>query len=278
MREDISLFRYELALVTIIKNEGHYISEWIDYHHLAGADHFYIYDNESTDNLKEILKPYIENGLVDYTFYPGKCSQVAAYNDAVDKYKFDCRYMGFIDGDEFIVPRGGKSIKDVLHELLDDNPIAAGLTPNWLMFSSGGQENADFTRGVLERFLYRQPNVHPHIKTIANPRLVKDIINCHFCTYFDGKAAVNEKGNIVPSHSNNDGTVDVISINHYYYKSKEEFIAKIKRGYSDHCPPRSLKEIEDDMNDSTVIYDDEILKLCANRRDAVTNGGGAVGA
>ena len=145
MREDTSLFRYELAVVAIFKNEAHYVKEWLDYHLLAGADHFFIYDNESTDDIKEVLKPYIENGIVDYIFYPGRCSQVAAYNDAVDKHKFDCMYMAFIDADEFLVPRGGKSIKTVVHELLDDKPFAAGLTPNWQMFSSGGQEKADFS-------------------------------------------------------------------------------------------------------------------------------------
>ena len=275
MREDVSLFRYELAIVVIIKNEGRYIKEFIDYHALAGADHFYVYDNESTDNIKEILNPYIESGLVEYIPYPGRCSQVAAYNDAVDKYKFDCRYMAFIDADEFITPRGAeaKSIKDILHDILDDIPFAAGLTPNWYMYSSGGQEKADFTRGVTERFLYRQSQVHPHVKTIANPRLVKDILNCHWCQYLDGKAAINEKGGIVPSHSNNCDAIDVIGINHYFYKSKEEFIIKMERGYPDHGRPHPLKEIEDDMNDKTVVFDDAIVRYQQARREKIDGGG-----
>ena len=53
------IFKHDLAIVVIIKNEGKDIAEWIDYHIIAGVSKFYIYDNESTDNTKEILQPYI---------------------------------------------------------------------------------------------------------------------------------------------------------------------------------------------------------------------------
>ena len=78
---DSSLFKYELAIVAILKNEAPYIKEWIDYHLLAGVDHFYLYDNESEDNLKEILQPYIDINIVDYEFFPGKCAQMLVYNE-----------------------------------------------------------------------------------------------------------------------------------------------------------------------------------------------------
>ncbi|MBR2734192.1 MAG: glycosyltransferase family 2 protein, partial [Selenomonadaceae bacterium] len=46
---DRNLFAHDLAIAAILKNEGHYIKEWLDYHLLAGVDHFYLYDNDSTD-------------------------------------------------------------------------------------------------------------------------------------------------------------------------------------------------------------------------------------
>ena len=260
MKEDASLFKYELAICAIFKGEAPYVKEWLDYHLMAGADHFYIYDNESPDNLTEVLKPYIENGIVEYTMMPGKFAQVTAYNDAVDKHKFECRYMAFIDADEFILPRGNKSIKDVLHEILDNNPIAAALTPNWYIFGSGGQEKADFTRGVTERFTYRQSKIDQHIKTIANPRFINFMPNCHHGAYFDGKFAVDECGRIVQGCFNPNGTAARIGINHYFFKSKEEFLAKIKRGTGDHTATRPIQWIENDMNDKTVVFDDEIIK------------------
>ena len=102
---DKNLFLYDLAVVAIMKNEGHYLKEWLDYHLLAGVEHFYLYDNESPDNQAEVVKPYVEAGLVDYFPLPGKAMQMVAYNDAVNRFKFQCRYMAFIDGDEFVYPK-----------------------------------------------------------------------------------------------------------------------------------------------------------------------------
>ena len=110
MQENAALFKYQLAVVAILKNEAPYIKEWIDYHLLAGVDHFYLYDNESEDNLKAKLRPYIKNGIVTYTYYPGKMKQMVAYNEAIRNYKFECNYMAFIDADEFIFPRNNKAI------------------------------------------------------------------------------------------------------------------------------------------------------------------------
>ena len=102
---DKNLFLYDLAVVAILKNEGHYLKEWLDYHLLAGVEHFYLYDNDSTDNQAEVVAPYVAAGLVDYIPAPGKAMQMPVYNDAVKKFKFFCRYMAFIDGDEFIYPK-----------------------------------------------------------------------------------------------------------------------------------------------------------------------------
>ncbi|MBQ3452222.1 MAG: glycosyltransferase family 92 protein [Selenomonadaceae bacterium] len=107
---DRNLFLHNLAVVAIMKCEGPYLKEWLDYHLIAGVDHFYLYDNESPDNQAEVAKPYIEAGLVDYFSLPGKAMQMVAYNDAVRRFKFHCRYMAFIDSDEFVYPkvdRGG---------------------------------------------------------------------------------------------------------------------------------------------------------------------------
>ena len=60
MAVDKDLFLYDLAVVAIMKNAGPYIKEWLDYHLLAGVEHFFIYDNDSLDNMKEVLQPYIE--------------------------------------------------------------------------------------------------------------------------------------------------------------------------------------------------------------------------
>jgi hypothetical protein len=43
------------TLVLIIKNESKYIVEWIEYHRQIGVDHFVIFDNDSSDEIKSII-------------------------------------------------------------------------------------------------------------------------------------------------------------------------------------------------------------------------------
>lgn len=122
MNEDSALFKYKLSIAAIIKNEAPYMKEWIDYHLAAGVDHFYLWNNDSDDNLLEVLQPYIDNNIVDYHFLTGKCSQLAAYNEAIQKYRFSSQYMAFIDADEFIFPHENKSIIEIVEKYLATPP------------------------------------------------------------------------------------------------------------------------------------------------------------
>ncbi|MDR0319713.1 MAG: glycosyltransferase family 92 protein [Rickettsiales bacterium] len=100
-------FPHKLSIVAIAKNEGEYFREWIEYHNMVGVEKFYIYDNESTDNTKEVLEPYIKSGLVEYTYWPGEKQQHHVYRDCLAKRKFDTKWLALIDLDEFLVVNGG---------------------------------------------------------------------------------------------------------------------------------------------------------------------------
>lgn len=47
--------KYTTSICAIVRNEARYILEWIAYHKAVGIDHFYIYDNQSTDETTDIL-------------------------------------------------------------------------------------------------------------------------------------------------------------------------------------------------------------------------------
>ena len=259
--EDSTLFKYELAITAILKNEAPYIKEWLDYHLLAGVDHFYLYDNDSTDNLRELLQPYIDNDTVTYKFYTGKGMQLAAYNEAVKDYKFDCQYMAFIDADEFIYPQENKSIKEVLNEILSINGNAEGIVINWQIFGSSNQEKADFSKGVLERFVYKAKSdfeANRQIKSIVNPRCVELIINPHFVRYYEGKFSINENGTPILSFLNDPCSVNKICINHYFTKSKEEYLNKMGRGKADNVFDEYDMQLFE-SHDQNDVFDDSIL-------------------
>ena len=275
---DKNLFPYDLAVVAILKNEAPYLREWLDYHLLAGVEHFYLYDNDSTDNQAEVAAPYVKAGLVDYFPLPGKAMQYAAYNDAVKRFKFQSRYMAFIDCDEFIYPKTNRSIVEVVDEILSRVPNAAGLGINWQIFGSNGQEKADYTRGVLERFTRRAPynwvvplkennlpGGNAHVKTIANPRRIIFVGSPHCPSFFEKFYPVNEDGVIFYRHFNNPVTAQKIAVNHYYTKSREEFNLKQSRGRADF----NVKYKNDwfDMYDRNEELDDGILKYRAARAE-----------
>ena len=285
---DKDLFLYNLAVVAIMKNEEPYVKEWLDYHLLAGVDHFYIYDNDSTTDFKKILQPYIDAGIVTYIFFGGKCRQIEAYIDAAKKFRHFCRYMAFIDADEFIFPKSKSTIVEVVNEIFSVHTDAAGLAVNIHAYGSNGMDKADYSVGVLERFTRRAGNdFTPDIswapglksgsaavKTIANPRKIKFFTQPHAPTYFDGCSAINENGNLVQSFSSFPVSTEKIVMNHYHSKSREEYEKKVQRGNADFADNKySMKNFSPAAHNKE--FDDGILMYQKARYNAlIPNGGG----
>src|SRR5579883_479648 len=62
--------KYNLSIVAIFRNEKPYLREWIEYHRLVGVDHFYLYNNKSSDGSLEVLSPFIARGIVTLIDWP----------------------------------------------------------------------------------------------------------------------------------------------------------------------------------------------------------------
>ena len=221
-----------LSIACIAKDEGPYIKEWIEYHKLVGVDRFYFYDNESSDNTKEILEPYIKDGTVIYHYVEGYFMQCKCYEDAIFRYKNKTYWLALIDMDEFIVPVDRSNLKDLLVEY-ESFP---GLAVNWLLFDSNGLEKKPTIDGGLVTANYTRvrknydQQQNRSVKTIHNPRKVVDIISAHFAFYIANESPVTEtfkrtRGGIKTDHHSS----NKIRINHYFTKSKEEYVEKIKR-------------------------------------------------
>lgn len=220
--------RYYLTVCAIAKNEGPYIKEWIEWHLSKGVEKFYIYDNESEDNTKDILSPYIENGIVEYTYFPGEKMQMAAYDHCINKHRLETHWMAFIDLDEFIVPIKDKIIPEFLERFKD----FAAVEINWLIYGSSGAKNK-MPGTIMKRFKQHSFPDHPlnrHVKSIVNPRKVFAMIGCHEAARISGKAADSHGNPIKQTFMHRLPQQDIIRINHYAVKSYEEFKAKQARG------------------------------------------------
>ncbi len=228
LRKDHSTPDYYLAVCAIAKNEGPYFREWIEWHLKQGVEKFYIYDNESSDNTREVLEPYIQSGVVEYTYFPGRKRQLAAYDDCFERHRLDARWIAVIDIDEFIVPVKDGSIPQFLHRMEG----YAAVEINWLVYGSSGartKEDGD----VMQRFRRHSLPGHKlnhHVKSIVDPRQVCCMIGCHEAARISGKA-VDPNGNVIKvNFRDREPQQDVIRINHYAIKSYEEFLAKRARG------------------------------------------------
>lgn len=220
--------KYNLAVCAIAKDEGPYFAEWLDWHINQGVEMFYIYDNGSTDATREILKPYVERGVVEYVDFPGHRMQLAAYDDCLLRHRYDTRWLAFIDLDEFIVPCKDSSVADFLKSCEE----APAVEINWLIYGSGGARTRK-PGAMMERFRFHSKPEHPlnrHVKSIVNPRRVFNMIGCHEAARINGRA-IDSHGNAVTRNFRyREPQQDVIRINHYAVRSYEEFIEKQKRG------------------------------------------------
>lgn len=240
--------QHYLAVCAIAKNEGPYFAEWIEWHRRQGVEKFYIYDNESTDGTKDILAPYVEKGIVDYTYFPGQKRQLAAYDDCFERHRLETRWLAVIDLDEFIVPVKDNSIPEFLHRMEKFSTVEI----NWLVYGSGGAKSQE-PGGVMERFRrHSQPHhkLNTHVKSIVNPRRVCSMIGCHEAAWISGCAADSHGHPLTKARSERMPQHDVIRINHYAVKSYEEFLAKRSRGRARVTSLRDMGYFERyDLND-----------------------------
>lgn len=249
IKKNTTVPEHYLSVCAIAKNEGPYFTEWIEWHLRQGVEKFYIYDNESTDGTKEVLKPYIESGIVEYIYWPGHRRQLAAYDDCLENNRFSSRWIAFIDMDEFIVPVKDASIPKFLNRF---EPFSA-VEINWLIYGSGGQQTK--TPGtMMERFRFHSNPGHylnRHVKSIVDPRRVFTMIGCHEAAKISDYIADSHLQPIKKNFREREPQQDVIRINHYAVRSYEEFIEKQARGRASGTQPTVKSEYfnQYDLND-----------------------------
>ena len=121
--------KYELSICAVLKNEERFIKEWIEYHCLAGVDHFYLYDLKSRDASRSIIAPYVEEGIVTLVDWPDNVkgisdensslwilsNQLPAYENAIKKAVSESKWLVIVDVNEFLTS-SGTNIKDVLEK------------------------------------------------------------------------------------------------------------------------------------------------------------------
>lgn len=240
-KHDKRNLKYRISLCLIFKNEAPFLKEWLDYHLTVGIDHFYLYNNNSADNFKDILQPYIGKGLVTLVDWPYEHSQFKAYKHCYENCRHDTNWLSFLDADEFFVPKYANTIEEWLKPF-DKYPA---INVHWRMFGTGGKLNHDYSKNVIEQYYNCFDKLYSHGKCLINTRydiVSFDLWHVHHHTYMKYPIcgikiilpAVNQFGYICMVDKTWGGGKNkqenaTMLINHYFTKAWDIYSAKMHR-------------------------------------------------
>jgi len=228
--------KFNVVICTIFKDEAIYLKEWIEYHKIVGVEHFYMYNNFSSDNFKEVLNVYIEQNIVTLIDWPIQQGQFSAYQHWSDNFKCETQWVSFLDPDEFICPIFELSIVDWVKKFRNFPCIVM----YWRMFGTSGKIRNNCDMLVTEQYTICWDKLYTVGKVLYNTDY--DIAIFDFAVHHATKTKVRIYGiNIiippinefkyflrwdihrVGNHLPDDFTIQV---NHYWSKSFMTYYAK----------------------------------------------------
>ncbi len=267
-----------LSVCAIIKNEGPYLKEWIEFHRLVGVERFYLYDNESDDETAEVLRPYIEKGIVQLIPWPRfvgySAPQFMAFAHCMRLTFGKTFWLVLIDADEFLFTPKGKALNSILGGLEE----SAAIVVNSYTFGDCGHSSKP-PGLVIENYLKRYPTAvmdNYEFKSIVQPGTVLRISNPHWF-HLQPHAKVN--GKICKTGTGRKRwpfciSNELLRINHYHTKSTEEFAAKLVRGSVAQLAFRPRERIEKKrrriQNREVLVEDTSILQFLPELKKAMS--------
>lgn len=224
-------YKYQLSACAVFQNEGEWLKEWIEYHKLVGVEHFYLYDNGSTDHFKDVLLPYIQAGEVDLFHYPTVFNTQVEYNrlqswlisQAVNVSKGVSKWLAVIDLDEFIVPLKNNTLPEALVPF----EKYGGVYINWLAFGTSNIQKIPPGVLMIEALNYCSPEASHFGKCIVRPERVHDCLNPHMLIYNKPYYHVTTNKKKFDTYAKpNDVPVimDSLIIHHYYTRDLDHLI------------------------------------------------------
>ncbi len=275
---DYAKKKYKLAVCAVFQNESFFLEEWLEFHKLMGVEHFYLYNNLSTDNYLEILEPYIKSGEVNLIEWPVETHnqkeylnflQLPAYNQALEIAKQEAAWIAFIDLDEFLFPVQHLDLIELLH----DYEAYAGLAVNWQLYGTSWLTRLPEGGLITENLILKAPTLHDSnqiIKMIVQPCYVEEIRNPHFFNYHAGYFSVNSAGRILPNNvAGQPVNIDSVRINHYWCGTYEWLVEqKIPRRkkWGLNIPDDLLISI---LNNYNQVQDDSIIRFVPRLKEVL---------
>jgi hypothetical protein len=266
---------YEVAIGAIFQNEAPYLKEWIEFHKLVGVQHFYLFNNLSSDDFATVLAPYVATGEVDLVEWPYKKTssehwyeiQCAAYDRAVEMACGNAKWLAIIDSDEFLFP----TESDDLRVFLKEYEAFGGVGVNWQMFGTSGVAKIPADKLMIETLLLKAPEQfgeNINMKSIVRPETVASCHSPHFVIYKLGYFSVDANKNRFAGAFPPSIAVDKIRINHYWSRDEEYFYrVKVSRREGLNEAPSTAEERVKKLNE---VPDTTIQRFLPRLKESVT--------
>ncbi len=223
--------RYACALCLMVRDEHRYVCEWIEYHRALGVQHFYVTDNASAPPLRDLLQPYICRGLVTYRYDTRTRPQYLVYNECLARHGARCRWLGFLDTDEFLVLRAHTDMGAFLRAYR----AYGALSVCWYLF--GAAQHAHAQPSVLRAYQRRRATAC-HYKSLVRPACVRLCGVHRVITHAHDTYTVDAARHRVDTACVHCQCTDAVRLHHYITRSAQDFHAKLLRGGGANAQPR----------------------------------------
>ncbi|MBN2906122.1 MAG: glycosyltransferase family 2 protein [Rhodobacteraceae bacterium] len=234
--------RAGVALVLIVRNEARHIAEWARFHRAAGVAHVIAYDNGCTDDTIARLRAQMGAALTvmpwnqrlrDAATGREIHNQVLAYAHALRNFGGRFRWVGCVDADEFLVPKGADSIGAALAHLGE----CPSVTLPWHNFGRGGHQTPP-QGGVIANYTRRAADPMSGARGVTNFKTLVDAtrvtaLKVHSYEVDGQPVTWNDRGEKMRLSDRRDArfySAEHLQLNHYYTRSEAELAAKIARG------------------------------------------------
>jgi len=246
--------RYKISILAIVKDEHFYLEEFICYYLTIGIDHFYIYDNGSSIPVEQTLRHYAK--WLTVINFPGEAKQLDAYNHFIRHHGAETEWVAPIDIDEFIALREDENLKNFVRKYSYIDCIAI----NWRSFGDSFFDKRPDGL-VIDNFVWCDEIQNPHIKNIVKTSAWLYCENVHYLGLKPGSIYCDVKHNEIEGPFNENYTIDIVQLNHYFCKSKEECIRKYKRSRASNNEKFHLTvELLDSWRNSLNLVQDTFLR------------------
>lgn len=231
--------KLQLCSCTMVFNGAKFLKEWIVYHSHLGVEQFFIYDNNSDDNLEEIIESMAHSSYkVRRHPWPWAKTQEAGFAHCALQARDSCRWVMFTDIDEFVfssrwLNQSPNSTSNALGLfLLNNTTEIMKSTSSSLGKSIIGQVSIKCRnfgpsnlkshppRGVTQGYTCREKLLQRHKSIVLLEALSPSLLNAihHF--------------KLKPGYKTMRLTYSDAVINHYKYQAWSEFKAKFRKRVS----------------------------------------------